>query len=105
MEEFAIRQIEYLKRILQRPEYSIKIEDMPSTYADNFLYLIIDEMRGYSIRIEKMTGIGWLKFFAICIFPVVSIFGYFRDLLDFGTMLTVVISTLLYAIFEFSRKQ
>jgi len=103
IEEFSHRQIAYFREILER--HSIQVNDAPLTEAESFLCSTLDEMKGYSIQIERMSRYGWLKILAIISSASLSIIGYWVQLFSLGEMLTIFISTIIFGIFELYKKR
>jgi len=103
IEEFSHRQIAYLKEILERQ--SIQVKEVSLAQAESLLCSILDEMKGYSIQIERMSRYGWLKILAIIISASVSIIGYYFQIFSLGEMLTIFVSTIIFGIFELYRSR
>ena len=100
LEEYAIQKADYVKSILKRPENSIKIGDVSSSHAENLRAFVVDELQGKLVGIQKITWLGWLKIVAIISSITFSIVLCSMHLLSFENMLIILVTTVLYAIFE-----
>jgi len=100
LEEYTIEKADYLKNILKRPGNSIKIGDVSSSHAENLQAFVIDEMQGKLIGIQKITWLGWLKIIVVILSVTFSLVLCNMHLLSFENMLIILVTIILYAIFE-----
>lgn len=103
IEEYSHRQVAYFKEIFERQ--SIRVKNTSMADAENFLCAILDEMKGYSIKLEKMSNFGWIKIVAIICAICLSIGGYYYEVFNLGEMLTLFVSSIIFGIFELYRSQ
>jgi len=100
LKEYAIEKTDYLKSILKRPENSIQIEEAPASHAVNLQAFVMNEMQGKVVGIQKMTWLGWLKIVAIILSTASSIVLWNMHLLSLESTVIILVTTILYAIFE-----